>query len=806
MNKNLQEPNSKKPWSITAEELCHAGTEGWPKEFSQAEALIYSSPATLSYNSPGANGFGVKRAGLVLPESVMLLVSPGCCGRNSTILSRVSGYAERMFYLLMNETDLITGRHLKKIPDAVRRICDEAKPRPKAVVICITCVDALLGTDLERVCRKAEKAVPGVHVVPSYMYALTREGTKPPMTSIRKSLYSLLERKPVNPHAVNLMGYFSPLSDDSELYPIFRKAGLSRIREISRMKTLEDYMEMGEANFNLVLHPEARYAAEDLLKRLGMPYIELRRLYDPEKIARQYDLFAAAVGITLEYGEYRVRAEEALNRFTEKYGQLRVVIGQMLNANPFELAVLFLKKGHLVPRIFAVPSEEDLPFIKEIAGLSPDTRIFTSTHPSMLEDPEGICADLCLGKDAKYFAPEAVCVPFSDDIQPFGFRGLELLLERIDAALEQNRRPQSPKHATAAVETEYAGGTAEELAYEISDSENSNYESNRLLTRLSPFAPDISGAAGVFFGHGGVIVIIDAGGCTGNVCGFDEPRWFSEKSAVFSAGLRDLDAILGRDKKLIAKIKDALQYTNARFLALIGTPVPAVIGTDFKALKRMAEKEFGLPVLTVDASGMGSYDEGEIRAYKELLKTFPADFRAPSVFGALPLDLPGEITDLPAFKKSVRTLVPEHLNAAVSPAGIRICEAVRDQGGPDFSVVFPAKDLICRIPDHAGTDIHSALIIHQTVCADSFAGKLKEELPECEVETATFFTVPKHDEALRYPVHPLKGEADLKALLKKKNYDLVVADPLIKPAVEGHARYFLPLSHFAVSGSAAAQQ
>ena len=74
------------------------------------------------------------------------------------------------------------------------------------------------------------------------------------------------------------------------------------------------------------------------------------------------------------------------------------------------------------------------------------------------------------------------------------------------------------------------------------------------------------------------------------------------------------------------------------------------------------------------------------------------------------------------------------------------------------------------------------------------------------METATFFTVPEHDEALRYPVHPLKGEADLKALLKKKNYDLVVADPLIKPAVEGHARYFLPLSHFAVSGSAAAQQ
>lgn len=43
---------------------------------------------------------------------------------------------------------------------------------------------------------------------------------------------------------------------------------------------------------------------------------------------------------------------------------------------------------------------------------------------------------------------------------------------------------------------------------------------------LTPFAPDQSGAASVFYELGGILVICDAGGCTGNVCGFDEPRWF----------------------------------------------------------------------------------------------------------------------------------------------------------------------------------------------------------------------------------------------------------------------------------------
>ena len=114
---------------------------------------------------------------------------------------------------------------------------------------------------------------------------------------------------------------------------------------------------------------------------------------------------------------------------------------------------------------------------------------------------------------------------------------------------------------------------------------------------LTPFAPDQSGAVSVLYELGGIIVICDAGGCAGNVCGFDEPRWFEQKSAVFSAGLRDMDAILGRDDRLVAKLVDAAEKVEAGFAAIVGTPVPAVIGTDHQALRRMCEKKTDLPVL-----------------------------------------------------------------------------------------------------------------------------------------------------------------------------------------------------------------
>ena len=92
---------------------------------------------------------------------------------------------------------------------------------------------------------------------------------------------------------------------------------------------------------------------------------------------------------------------------------------------------------------------------------------------------------------------------------------------------------------------------------------------------LTPFAPDQSGAVSVLYEFGGIIVICDAGGCTGNICGFDEPRWFESKSALFSAGLRDMDAILGRDDRLVVKLADAVTKLDAKFAAIIGTPVPS---------------------------------------------------------------------------------------------------------------------------------------------------------------------------------------------------------------------------------------
>lgn len=424
-------------YCIRASELAALGKENIPPQLVSNTHLIYSSPATLSFNSPGAQGFGVKRAGLAIPGSVMLLVAPGCCGRNTSTLIEKQ-YADRFFYLMMDETDIVTGRHLKKIPKAVEEIYRFLEEKPSVVMICITCVDALLGTDMERVCRRAMERIP-IPVLPCYMYALTREGRKPPMVHVRQSIYSLLQPRKKRSTTVNLLGYFAPLVEDCELYALLRSAGIKRIQEISTCRDYEEYLRMAEANFNLILNPEARFAAQDMQKKLKIPAIELTRLYQVDKLKKQYQLFGGAIGVTFDDQMYYDRAVAAIHAFREAFPDAVFAVGEAMNGNPFELSLALIRYGFQVAEIYGNLSAEDFVYIRKIARLSPETKIYSNLEPTMLNYEEhGGKVDVTIGGDAEWYHPDAVNVPWNADRQPFGYQGVELFFQALRAAMEGN--------------------------------------------------------------------------------------------------------------------------------------------------------------------------------------------------------------------------------------------------------------------------------------------------------------------------------------------------------------------------------
>ena len=823
----------KKAYFCTAEELEQRGKDNLPKQFQSGEHLIYSSPATLAFNSPGAEGFGVKRAGLAVPGSIMLIVAPGCCGRNTSMISSMKEYNNRFFYLCMDETDIVTGRHLKKIPKAVASICESLEKKPSVVMICITCVDALLGTDMERVCRKAEEKA-GLPVRPCYMYALTREGRKPPMVHVRQSLYSLLEPGHKKGNVVNLLGYFSPLVDDCELYTLLQEAGVKTIHEISRCEDFEEYKKMSEANFNLVLHPEARFAAEDFHDRLKIPFIELRRLYQIDKIGSQYQAFGAALGIEFHAEEQKKQAQEAIESFRKVCPDPVFAIGECANADPFELSLALVKYGFKVAEIYGTITGENFIYIRQLKKLSPQTKIFSNMEPTMLYyDPAESGVTLTIGKDACYYHPNTKGIHWNEERQPFGYAGVRRLFEALELAVTEQAEGnvlQKQVEVIGSKSQEVIAEQSQEALFKEEVDKKEDVHVRGLWKGLTPFAPDQSGAASVFYELGGILVICDAGGCTGNVCGFDEPRWFGERSAIFSAGLRDMDAILGRDDRLVAKLTDAAEKIDANFAAVIGTPVPAVIATDYRALQRMCEKKTNLPILTVDTNGMELYDVGEEKAWLTLFKTFAGkdvasqkeaseedDSSKKMKIGVLGLT-PHDVSDLnieEKFRKSenenthyicygmragidkVKTAGSADKNLVVAPAALETAKYLEKEFGTPYEVGYPFVDEL--IPE-LGYERKKILIIHQQVIANAIRQEIRTRSDEqnTEVTVASWFMM--KSELSEEGDLSLKEEMDYCKLVQNGNYDIVFADENMRGLVPGFKGTFVNVRHFAVSG------
>lgn len=407
-----------------------------PVELTTADHLIWNAPATIDFNSPGAQGFGVKRAGLTIPGSLMLLISPAACGRNTNALTGPGRYGERFAYLELTSTDIVTGAHLSKIPEAARLFLESRKERPSCLLLCTTCVDALLGTDMERVCRNVEAAI-HIPTRPCYMYALTRESLHPPMVQVREMIYGLLTKCKKDPRAANLLGFFSPIDETGDLFDFLHACGIRTIRQLSTCKSYEDFQHMAEANFNLVLNAEALPAAERLAKTLQIPYIALQRFYAPDHIHKQYQALATAIGTMIDDAATYQTAKNMVQRLDTRLKSITptISIGSRLNAHPLELALVLTSCGFQVQEIFTTISEADAYYLEQLARVSPTTKICGNLSPDMAFFDVSHPPAITIGADAAAYYPDTPNIPWNDELQPFGYRAFIELLQELTARL-----------------------------------------------------------------------------------------------------------------------------------------------------------------------------------------------------------------------------------------------------------------------------------------------------------------------------------------------------------------------------------
>ena len=283
---------------------------------------------------------------------------------------------------------------------------------------------------------------------------------------------------------------------------------------------------------------------------------------------------------------------------------------------------------------------------------------------------------------------------------------------------------------------------------------------------------------------------------------------------MFSAGLRDMDAILGRDDKLVAELRSAAEKLDAAFAAVIGTPVPSVIGTDYSALKRMSEKKTALPVLTVDTTGMELYDRGAEKAYLELFDRFarekrPAQPGRVGVIGVNPLDMsdlragdklraimPGAVCyGMGTTLEDVKNASAAEKNIVCAPSGLRAAQLLEKRFGTPCEICDPLAEALAPALDFAGKRV---LVIDQQVRAGSLRRAILEKGAAAVACATWFMQIP---ELVQPGDMSLMEEDDLADLGRNGGFDIMIGDPALRRIVErDFTGIWADLPQFPVSG------
>ncbi len=357
---------------------------------------------------------------------------------------------------------------------------------------------------------------------------------------------------------------------------------------------------------------------------------------------------------------------------------------------------------------------------------------------------------------------------------------------------------------------------------------------HKLTVKLPPFSPDYSGVCSALFELGGLLLIHDASGCTGNYTGYDEPRWYGSDSKVFCTALREIDAVLGNDDKLIEKVLEAAEALSPGFIGLMGSPVPTVIGADLQGIATEIESRSGIPSFGFSTTGLQLYDWGVSEALLALSRRFlrPCGTKKRgtiNLLGVTPLDfgikdllphMKGElearglaVSACFAMGSSLDELAESasaSVNVVLSAGGYGLARYLFSRFGTPFVVGQPldgflADDLCLmidraeetgepQIPEPATSENGEILLIGEHVTMHSLARRISMELGKTVHIGCPFRRL---GEISGPGTFDLPSERSIEEALAG-GYGSVFGDPLYRGLMKGGGNY-VEVPHVAVS-------
>ena len=174
--------------------------------------------------------------------------------------------------------------------------------------------------------------------------------------------------------------------------------------------------------------------------------------------------------------------------------------------------------------------------------------------------------------------------------------------------------------------------------------------------RIIPvYTADVSGVCSALYELGGMVVMHDPSGCNSTYNTHDEIRWYEQDSLIYISGMTEIDAVMGNDAKFIHDIEEAAKELQPKFIALAGSPIPFMNGTDFPAIAQVIETETGIPAFAIPTNGMHDYTYGAGLALAKIAERFVQPIGTTKVTAATRTDI-SDLTSTGTFSHTLNLL------------------------------------------------------------------------------------------------------------------------------------------------------
>ena len=398
----------------------------------------------LEYAAPARGTWNIAHTGMLIPEAHEIFVCAAGCLRGVVLTAAEMGASDRFSTIEIRENNVVEGDMEELILDGVGDILEKLPKRPPAVLLYTSCIHHFMSCDLDRIYAELRRRYPDTAFTDCYMNPIMRKSGRTPDQLMRSRLYSLLEPRPQNADAVDILGNDLPTDETSELYEVLRRAGKT-VRDITRLHTWAAYQEMAEAAWYITTYPSAKAGGEDLEKRLGGRHLYLPACFGASEIEGHLRSLEAALGA--EPGDYtaaKEQAQAALDEAAREIGDTPVSIDYTAHPRPLGLARLLTEHGFRVREVFldAVTTEEKAEF-EWLQREAPDMMLYPTVSPGMRVRPREEQGTLAVGQKAAYFTGTDHFVNLVEGSGLYGFDGIRKLAALLREAYRMPKDTRS---------------------------------------------------------------------------------------------------------------------------------------------------------------------------------------------------------------------------------------------------------------------------------------------------------------------------------------------------------------------------